>query len=84
MSGNTFWKTAGKFHVTPLFHSSSTNGTYVNGNRLGKGMVTELRDQDEISLGERFSTKSVPRLGSFLGKCLRCSDMAHHCIRLGI
>ena len=46
----------------------STNGTYINGNRISKGTVVQLNDQDEVSLGERFSTRAVPKLGAFIGK----------------
>ena len=45
----------------------------MNGNRVGKGLVVQIADQDELSLGERFSTKSIPKLHAFVGILIEIS-----------
>eukprot|EP00160_Parvularia_atlantis_P008174 Unigene1742_Nuclearia_a/m.5358 Unigene1742_Nuclearia_a/g.5358 ORF Unigene1742_Nuclearia_a/g.5358 Unigene1742_Nuclearia_a/m.5358 type:complete len:782 (+) Unigene1742_Nuclearia_a:30-2375(+) len=45
---------------------TSSNGTYVNGRRPGKGDPVGLRHGDEISLGNRFTSQEKPELSSFV------------------
>ena len=62
------WKTEGDKTIS--FRESnfySTNGTYLNGNRLERGKPAILNDQDEIAFGERLATKLIPKLSPFVG-----------------
>lgn len=39
---------------------------YLNGTKIGKGKIAELKNADEICLGEKFTTKTIPRLSTFI------------------
>ncbi|KAI3630823.1 hypothetical protein MIR68_012258 [Amoeboaphelidium protococcarum] len=45
---------------------NSTNGTYVNGSKIGKGLIANVIDGDELSLGERFTSQTIPKIGPFV------------------
>eukprot|EP00158_Paraphelidium_tribonemae_P006944 Partr_v1_DN28045_c2_g1_i2_m57128 len=53
-------------HWEYYVEDKSTNGTYLNGSRVGKGLVSSLAHDDEISMGERFSTKIIPKVPGFV------------------
>jgi len=57
----------GAFNWDIFAVDNSSNGTYVNGKRTGKGEPIGIRHGDEISIGNRFSSHVKPELSSFLG-----------------
>ncbi|EPZ32775.1 Forkhead-associated (FHA) domain-containing protein [Rozella allomycis CSF55] len=44
----------------------STNGTFVNGERIAKNTFHRLNHLDEVSLGRRFSSQDYPNIQTFL------------------
>jgi hypothetical protein len=50
-----------------FIEDKSTNGCFVNGVRVGKGITMALNDGCEISFGDKFTSQNFPKIKDFIG-----------------